>query len=362
MPLRFFRYTNIWAAQIGQAKTMQNVNENYRGHAIALFSGGLDSILAILMMLRQNIRVTALTFMTHFGCDPDDRSSCGNDPYPMASKYGFDVKLMHLGQKFVDIVKNPRFGHGKNMNPCTDCRILMLSEGREFMEMTGADFIITGEVLGQRPMSQVKDKLNLVIKQSGLKGKLLRPLSAKLLVPTEPELSGMVDREQLEGISGRSRQRQMELAGEFGLESYPSPASGCLLTDRSYSNRLRDLLDHTEQVTFDDLNLLRVGRHIRLDPKTKLVVGRNEKDNERILHYKRPNDVCLEALGVGSPITLLIGDASANNILKAAMITVRYSSARDQGIVDVTVTTAGSDEVLSTAPATVEELGCLAIT
>ena len=336
-------------------------NKNSRGHAIALFSGGLDSILAILMMLRQNIKVTALTFMTHFECDLGDRSSCGSDPYPAAEKYDFDVKLIHLGQKFVDIVRNPRFGHGKNMNPCTDCRILMLNEGREFMEMTGADFIITGEVLGQRPMSQVKNKLNLVIKQSGLKGKLLRPLSAKLLPPTEPELSGMVDRELLEGISGRSRKRQMELAQEFGLESYPSPASGCLLTDRSYSNRLRDLFDHTEQVTFDDLNLLRTGRHIRIDPETKLIVGRNEIDNERILHYKRSHDVHLEAMGVGSPVTLIIGNASEDNILKAARITVRYSSARDQRTVDVTVTTVGGNDVLSVAPATVEELGCHAI-
>ncbi|UCD64414.1 MAG: hypothetical protein JSW34_02985, partial [Candidatus Zixiibacteriota bacterium] len=191
------------------------------GHAIALFSGGLDSALAILLMLRQDIKVTALTFLTHFGCDIGDRSACGTDPYPVAEKFGFDVKLMHLGQKFLDIVEKPRYGRGRNMNVCTDCRILMLTEARKFMVLVGADFVITGEVLGQRPMSQVRNKLNLTENQSGLKGKLLRPLSARLCRPTEAELSGLVDRDKLEAIQGRSRKRQMELARQFGLEDYP---------------------------------------------------------------------------------------------------------------------------------------------
>ena len=329
-----------------------------KGHAIALFSGGLDSALAILLILRQNIEVTALTFMTHFGCDLGDRSSCGSNPYPAAEKFGFDVKLMHLGQKFVDIVKNPRFGRGKNMNPCTDCRILMLNEAKEFMEMAGADFIVTGEVMGQRPMSQVKDKLNLVANHSGLKGKLLRPLSAKLLPPTEAELSGMVDREQLEGISGRGRRRQMEMAAEFGLDDYPSPASGCLLTDAGYSLRLRDLLAHTEAITFDDLNLLKVGRHFRLDANTKLVVGRDEADNNAILACKKPFHHHLEALGVGSPVTLLVGDASHNNLTLAARITARYSSGKKNPVVDVTVVNGDNDQVFSVAPVTDIDLEC----
>jgi len=329
-----------------------------KGHAIALFSGGLDSALAILMMLRQNIEVTALTFMTHFGCDLGDRSSCGSNPYPAAEKFGFNVKLMHLGQKFVDIVKNPRFGHGKNMNPCTDCRILMLNEAKEFMEMSGADFIITGEVMGQRPMSQVKDKLNLVVKQTGLKGKLLRPLSAQLLPPTEPELNGMVDRDKLEGISGRGRKRQMELAAEYGLEDYPSPASGCLLTDAGYSLRLRDLLAHTDIITFDDLNLLRAGRHFRLDANTKLVVGRDEADNNAILACKKPHHHHLEALGVGSPVTLLVGDASHTNLTLAARITARYSSGKKNPVVEVTIVNGDSDQALTVTPMTDTDLEC----
>ena len=150
-----------------------------RGRCIALFSGGLDSALAVLLMLRQNIEVTAITFMTHFGCDLGDRSSCGSDPYPAAEKFGFSVKLMHLGQKFVDLVEKPKYGYGSETNICIDCRILMLREAKALMELTNADFIVTGEVVGQRPFSQVKDKIHLVERQAGLRGKLLRPLSAK---------------------------------------------------------------------------------------------------------------------------------------------------------------------------------------
>ncbi len=338
-----------------------NETKKKRGHAIALFSGGLDSALAILLMLKQDIEVTALTFMTHFGCDLGDRSSCGSNPYPAAEKFGFNVKLMHLGEKFVDIVRNPRFGRGKNMNPCTDCRILMLREAREFMEMSGADFVVTGEVMGQRPMSQVRDKLFLTIKQSGLKGKLLRPLSAKLLPPTEAELSGLVDREQLEGISGRSRKRQMELAEEFGLDDYPSPASGCLLTDSAYSGRLRDLLAHADRISFNDLNLLRAGRHFRLNPQAKIVVGRHESDNRTIAACAGPEQLRLEAEGIGSPLTLLIGDDSAESINKAAALTARYSAGRKQPTVEITVRSGNAIQKISVKPATAEEIGAVPV-
>jgi tRNA U34 2-thiouridine synthase MnmA/TrmU len=332
-----------------------------RGHAVALYSGGLDSTLAILLMLKQNIRVTAITFMTHFGCDLSDRSACGSNPYPMAEKFGFEVKLMHLGQKFVDIVRDPKFGRGKNMNPCTDCRILMLSEGAEFMEMAGADFIVTGEVLGQRPMSQVKDKLNLTLNQTGLKGKVLRPLSAKLLPPTEPELSGMVDRERLEGITGRGRKRQMELAREYGVDDYPSPASGCLLTDPGYSRRLRDLIEHEKLTRFADFNLLRVGRHFRIDENTKAIVGRHAEDNQQLLALLSNEHVKLEAEGVGSPITILTGHANEENVRKAAMLTARYSAARNEEEVEVTVTRDGIGERITVPPRSAEEVGALPV-
>ncbi len=330
--------------------------KNKKGHCIALFSGGLDSALAVLLMLRQDIEVTAITFMTHFGCDLGDRSSCGSNPYPAAEKYGFNVKLMHLGQKFVDIIEKPKYGYGKNMNPCTDCRILMLAEAKNLMEMVNADFIITGEVMGQRPMSQVKHKLNLVENETGLKGKLLRPLSAKLLAPTDAELNGMIDREKLEGISGRGRYRQIELAKEFGLDDYPNPASGCLLTDANYSIRLRDLLKHSERLTFDDLNLLRIGRHFRLDSNTKVIVGRDEKENNQLEAYKKPHYGHVEALGIGSPVSLVIGDCSDENLKKAAMITARFTSARKEAEVKVTLVSKDSQPAIIVPPAKDEDL------
>ncbi|MFQ5454398.1 MAG: hypothetical protein ACE5D6_09470 [Candidatus Zixiibacteriota bacterium] len=335
---------------------MKNKDRKYNGHALALFSGGLDSALAILLMLKQNIEVTAITFMTHFGCDLGDRSSCGSNPYPASEKFGFNVKLMHLGEKFIDIVENPRHGRGKNMNVCTDCRILMLNEAKNLMAMINADFIITGEVLGQRPMSQVRNKMNLVEKETALKGKLLRPLSAKLLPPTEPELNGMLNRNQLEAIQGRSRKRQLELAEQFGLDDYPSPASGCLLTDEGYSNRLRDLISHTDKLTFDDLNLLRIGRHFRLDKNTKIIVGRNESENKQLLAYKKLYNVYIEALGIGSPITLIIGDNSFENLEKTGMITARYTSAKHQSEVEITVTQNGNMRKFTVAPAKDEDL------
>jgi len=342
---------------------MYNQNGKKRGHAVALFSGGLDSALAILLMLRQDIEVTALTFMTHFGCDLGDRSSCGSNPFPTAEKFGFNVKLMHLGQKFVNIVANPQFGRGREMNVCIDCRILMLREAKAFMELTNADFIITGEVLGQRPFSQVRDKLFVVEREAGLHGRLLRPLSAKLLPPTAPEQSGMINREELEGINGRSRKRQLELAAQFGLDDYPSPAGGCLLTDHGYSNRLRDLMRHSEQLTFDDLNLLKWGRHFRLDARTRIIVGRNETENKQLATMKKDHHCLLEATEVGSPLTLFIGERSKENLLLAGAITARYSSGRDLPLVSVKCLRPADEpeETFEVAPSTDDQLTPLAI-
>jgi len=289
--------------------------------------------------------------MTHFGCDLGDRSSCGSNPYPAAEKFGFNVKLMHLGQKFVDIVVNPKHGRGKNMNVCIDCRMLMLNEAKELMEMVNADFIITGEVMGQRPMSQVKDKMFLVQNQTGLKGKLLRPLSAKLLPPTQAEIDGLVDREQLEGISGRGRKRQIELAKKFGLDDYPNPASGCLLTDSGYSNRLRDLIQHNSQINFNDLNLLRAGRHFRLSPDVKVVIGRDEQDNNAIDACKQSHHFVLEAVDVSSPITLVIGNPTEEDLKLAGAITAKYTSARKEASVRINVSNGDKTELITVKPA-----------
>ncbi|MBD3218496.1 MAG: DUF814 domain-containing protein [candidate division Zixibacteria bacterium] len=321
-----------------------------KAKCVALFSGGLDSSLAVLLMLQQNIDVTALMFLTHFGCDIVDKSSCSQDPEPMSKKFGFTVKMMHLGEKFIDIVRNPKYGHGKNMNPCVDCRILMLREAKQFMEMTGADFLITGEVLGQRPKSQLKNSMRAVERDADVEGILLRPLSAKLLEPTIPEKEGLVDREQLLDINGRGRKRQMKLAEKFGLEDYPTPAAGCLLTDKKYSERLRDLMDHQEHINFDDLNLLRVGRHFRFNDNARMIVGRNEVENDKIERYKEDHDMVLEAKDTGSPIVLLKGVSSEDALEFAARLTARYCDQKHEPEVEITISNGDGERKISVPP------------
>lgn len=332
-------------------------NMTKKGHGIALFSGGLDSALAVLLVRKQGIEVTALSFMNHFGCDMDDRSSCGSNPFPVAEQFGFTVKLMHLGQKFVNIVRNPKYGHGKNMNPCIDCRILMLREAKEFMNIVGADFVFTGEVIGQRPMSQHRTQMDLVQRDAGLEGRLVRPLCAKLLPETEPEKLGILDREKLEAINGRSRKRQMELADQFGLEDYPNPAAGCLLTDRGYSARLRDYFSHTELVDFTELNLLKIGRHFRVNERLKVIVGRNETENDKIAKYRKNGEWLFEARDIGSPITMLKGELDDDAIQAAASITARYCADREKDTVEITFWNGdNSERTVSVSPATDEYL------
>jgi len=305
--------------------------------AIALLSGGLDSTLATLVLLRQGIDITALTFLTNFGCDISDTSSCSSDPFPLAEKFGFKVKLCHLADRFLDIVKNPKYGHGKNMNPCIDCRILMLREAKAFMEMSGADFIVTGEVLGQRPMSQRKDTFPVIDREAGVKGLVLRPLSAKKLKPTVAELNGLVDRDKLYGFFGRSRKPQMALARELGLNEYPPPAGGCLLTDPMYSYRLTELLSHSPDPDLNEINLLRIGRHFRIADTTKIIVGRNERENTMIESLSSRDAILLFVDGFGSPLTLVHGPSDDETIRIAASMTARYSDAKKQHEVEVTV-------------------------
>jgi tRNA U34 2-thiouridine synthase MnmA/TrmU len=303
--------------------------------AVALYSGGLDSALAILQMMKHGVDVEAITFMTHFGCDATDSSSCGSDPFPAAEKFGFKVKLSHLGEKFLDIVRSPRFGHGKNMNPCIDCRLLMISEASHYLKMAGGDFIITGEVLGQRPMSQRRYAIDLVARECGLEGRLVRPLSGQLLPPTLPEKEGLIKREWMLNIEGRSRKRQIELAREFGLTEYPNPASGCLLTDKRYSDRLRDLLNSKPDVNFNDLNLLKVGRHFRLSPKTKIVVGRDEPENNIIESLCLEKDLLFEAVDHRSPIGLLRGEIMEEHYSPAASLVARHCDGKREAMVKI---------------------------
>jgi len=297
--------------------------------AVALYSGGLDSTLAILTVMKQGIEVKAVTFLTHFGCGISADATQLRKPSAAAIQFSFDVAQFHLEDKFVQIVKDPKFGHGKNMNPCMDCKILMLKEAKKYMDEIGADFIITGEVLGQRPMSQRRDALDIIERESGLRGLILRPLSAKLLRPTIPETNGLVNRELLHNFGGRSRKPQMALAAEFGLTDYPSPAGGCLLTEPNFSYRLSELLKYDRNPSFDDLNLLRLGRHFRMSESCKVIIGRDEAENNSILSIMGDKGLFIRAADHAGPITVITGDASEEIINIAASLCARYSDGKN---------------------------------
>jgi len=310
--------------------------------AVSLLSGGLDSTLATLIVKNQGIDVTAVTFMTPFGCDASDRSSCSGNALPAAEKFGFPLKMCNLGSAFMDMVRNPRHGYGRNMNPCIDCRILMLREAKSLMDMTGADFLVTGEVVGQRPMSQKKHTLRLIEGEAGVAGLVLRPLSALNMPPTIPEERGLIDRTKLFGMSGRSRRPQMALARELGLTEYPSPAGGCLLTEELYSRRLRRLLEHRADVDFNDLELLRSGRQCWTDTGTWIVIGRDETDNARIETLRREGDRLVLIHGVGSPVAIVRHSGSDDDVRLAASICARYTRLRGETSVEARTPEGGS--------------------
>ena len=325
--------------------------------AVALYSGGLDSTLAILVMMRQGIDVTAITFMNHFGCDISDKSSCSKDPFAASVNFGFTVKLAHLSDKFLSIVKNPKYGHGKNLNPCVDCRILMLKEAREFMKLMKADFLITGEVLGQRPMSQRRDCFPRIDREADVKGLVVRPLCGKLLPATIPEERGLVKRELMHDFSGRTRKPQITLAEECGLTEYPAPAGGCLLTEPIYSYKLKDLLEHNRHPGYKDINFLRVGRHFRVAPDCKIIVGRNKEENAAIRALIGPDDYILTVEGFGSPTTVILGTPTDDAITFAASLCARYSDAKKLPEVKVTIIKNGQKYYVNVSPARDEVIG-----
>jgi tRNA U34 2-thiouridine synthase MnmA/TrmU len=309
--------------------------------ALGLISGGLDSTLAARLLIDQEIEVRGLYFSTGFCIsDPLERNRKGLPPTVNlcheALKVGedlrFAVEVIDVSQEYLQIITNPRWGYGKNANPCVDCRIMMLQKAKALMPEFKADFVFTGEVIGQRPMTQHRPTLRQIEKESGLDGYLLRPLSALKLPETEVEKRGWVDRSRLKGFSGRTRKPQMALAKEFGLTSYPQPAGGCCyLTDPAYGRKFHDFLRHLRrgsQVTKQDFELLKVGRHLRLPGGAKLVVGRNEAENNALEYFKSDYTV-IEAQDVVGPIALLDLDASEDDRNLAARIVARYSDGRN---------------------------------
>jgi tRNA U34 2-thiouridine synthase MnmA/TrmU len=288
--------------------------------ALALLSGGLDSTLAVKMILEKGIDVVALNFMTPFCLCR--KGGCG--AVEAAKAFNIPLKVFSADKEYLRMVRNPKFGRGKNMNPCVDCRIFLLKKAKRYAKEVDAAFIFTGEVLGQRPMSQHKPTLELIEREAGLKGKIVRPLSAKLLPKTEAEEKGLINKEDLMDISGRSRKRQIELTKQFNMEKYPCVGGGCLLTDKEFARKLRDLFEHKKKVTVKEVNLLKVGRHFRLG-KNKIVVGRNKAENELLLINKRKGDYSFEVPDCGSPISILEGPKTKAAIKTAAALTVAHS-------------------------------------
>lgn len=308
--------------------------------ALGLCSGGLDSILSGLILKNQGIDVTWVSFETPFFSGDKAEKASRQTGIPLIRKDISDV--------YLSMLRSPRLGYGKNMNPCRDCHSLMFQLAGQMLEEEGYDFLFSGEVLGQRPLSQTKHSLRYVEKQSGFDGKILRPLSAKSLPVTDVESRGLVDRESLKDFSGRSRKPQFELAKEMGVTNYPAPAGGCLLTDKNFSRRLKDLFDHEDQLVVNDIHLLKFGRHIRLNEKVKIVVGRTRGDNQSILALNNEKRYLeLDAVGMGSPTVLVPVHADQESVAMAAAICIGYTKTPQSQTAQVQVRTNGGMEILS---------------
>lgn len=293
---------------------------------VALLSGGLDSQLAVKMMQSQGFEVSAVAIKTPF-CDFDCGRGCGFEIRERADTLGVNLKTVYLGDEYIEMLKNPKHGFGSGMNPCIDCRSMMFKAAKKHMDEIGADFIISGEVLGQRPMSQHGPALKTIERESELEGYIVRPLSGALLPKTIPEENGLIKRENLGMVRGRTRRMQLQMAQEYGIENPPNAGGGCLLTDPAFAIRAKDLFAHTDNPTTNDIDLLKIGRHFRLDKTTKLIVGRNQDENNMIKALALPNDMVFYAKDHVGPNTLLRGDNIENYKQITAAITLRYSDA-----------------------------------
>ena len=310
---------------------MPELEKGLRKRAIILFSGGLDSILAARLMMEQGFELLALNFTSPFFGHPKANPERPNAAQKAAQELGIEYRILDVGLEFIDVVRNPRYGHGKNMNPCIDCRIEMLNRAGEIMENEGYSFIVTGEVLGQRPKSQRRDAMHIVERDSGLKGRLLRPLCAQLLEPTIPEKEGTVDRERLLAVSGRSRKQQMSLAVKWNIGDYPSPAGGCLLTDPGYSRRLRHLFETKKDLAPEDVELLSVGRHLRLGERNKAIVSRNEKENKHLEDLWPDGALLFVPANFPGPVALAIGHIKPEEKMLVARMILRYGKPPKEG-------------------------------
>jgi tRNA-specific 2-thiouridylase len=287
--------------------------------AIGIFSGGLDSMLAVEVLRRQGVEIIAVTFETPFFASSRAKAS--------AKFLDVPHRVMDITRDHLEVVQNPRFGFGRYMNPCLDCHALMFRKAAEILDGEGYDFLFSGEVLGQRPFSQNRQALARLGEASGRPELILRPLSALCLPPSGPEERGLVDRRRLMGLKGRSRKPQMELAQRWGITQYPSPAGGCLLTDPSFSRRLADLFAREIKWNIRDLRILSLGRHLRILPDQKVVVGRNREENEQLQAAAEPDDILLSAAAHPGPLVLVPYGGPSELVEKAAAVCLRYGDA-----------------------------------
>ena len=296
--------------------------------ALVLLSGGLDSILATKIILNQGIEVEAINFTSPFClCG---KGGCG--AHKFAEELNIPLKTIRVGNEYLKLLRNPKHGYGKNFNPCLDCRIFMFKQAKDYAKEIGASFIFTGEVLGERPMSQHKKAMYLIEQESGLKDMILRPLSAKLLPETPMEKKGLVDRSKLLAISGRSRKPQIKMAKDFEIFNYPCPSGGCLLTYKEFAAKVRDLFKYKKRVVESDIALLKIGRHFRIG-LNKIIVGRNHQENQRLLSSKKITDYYFEVPDCGGPITLLKGRKTKKIIVAAAGLTAYYSDNKSPNMI-----------------------------
>jgi len=300
-----------------------------KAKGIGLLSGGLDSILAVKVLQEQGLDLIGVMFATpFFGPEPGGAEVC--------SMTGIPLRVLDIGAKHLEMLKKPLYGYGSQMNPCIDCHALMLREAGHLMEEEGADFLFTGEVLGQRPMSQRRDSLRSVEKLSGYTGRVLRPLSARLLPPTIPETEGLIDRERLLDINGRSRKRQMELVERYALKSYPQPGGGCVLTKEGFVKKLKELLQRYPRATSRELESLKWGRHFRMPRGSICIIGRHRSDNQKLEALSIDEDILLHVVHHPGPTALILASPEAGEDLAlAAGILAAYSDAPSGDLVSV---------------------------
>ncbi|MBN2897025.1 MAG: 7-cyano-7-deazaguanine synthase [Campylobacterales bacterium] len=306
--------------------------------AIALFSGGLDSTLAMKLVIDQGVEVLACNIHTGFGATKEREAHMRS----MCDQVGAKLRIVDIRSEYLrDVLFTPKHGYGKHFNPCIDCHAKMFAVAKRLMDEEGASFLISGEVLGQRPMSQNGEALERVLAEGDVDGLLLRPLSAKALKPTIAEERGWVDRDRLEGIVGRNRERQMELAQHYGLRDFETPGGGCLLTDEHFARRMRDFIAH-DTFDIDDIPVVKYGRQLRLPEGAKLVIGRNQEENAKILTIRNDKYLSISVAPLMGPDSLLSANATQADRLLAARLILTYCKTSDQSTYPLTI---GSERI-----------------